>query len=288
MKVCKTCGEENTNDSLFCCNCGSAAFVFKEEVACPKCGASNVVTNEYCTECGCPLSSDATTGNDVATPRSDKFEVIMPDQPTQTAVTDNTDYTVIPSPETSKCPKCGAEVPITAIYCNHCGTNVTAQNIHKVVKRRLCPYCGKPNPMGSAYCGHCFGSLTGADITDMQVEYDTMPVGDYVVQQAVLCDLNGKNIVCPNCGTLNAADEDFCVNCGLKLAIEDSKKYCPNCGAENPSDSSFCSNCQWSFSGEQPDQIDKWKCPHCGNLNDRQDKFCTNCGTVQDSEVKHE
>ena len=40
MKVCKTCGEENTNDSLFCCNCGSAAFVFKEEVACPKCGAA--------------------------------------------------------------------------------------------------------------------------------------------------------------------------------------------------------------------------------------------------------
>ena len=284
MKVCKTCGEENTNDSLFCCNCGSSAFVFKEEVACPHCGASNSVTNEHCTNCGNLLSAD--NGAVVASQQSTgEIGTVTPSA--------GEGYTLVFQPETTKCPKCGHQVPVTAAFCNHCGTSVIALNNNKIIRCRVCPFCGKPNPMEAAYCKYCFGSLAEGELTEMQVTFEHSYCGDAVAQQAMANNLDGKNKICPNCGTLNDADEDFCVNCGLKLCVEDVKKYCPNCGAENPSDSSFCSNCQWSFTGELPDKIDNWVCPVCGNVNETEDTYCSNCGTAKqqpesNTEVKHE
>lgn len=288
MKVCKICGEENSNDSLFCCNCGSSAFLFKEEVACPHCGAPNVVKNEYCTNCGgliAAVDSDNSSQQSV-----DSIGAI---QPTDAHVAANGGYTLVASQDTVACPKCGKQVPITAVFCNHCGESVIALNNHKSVRRRICPTCGKPNPMEAAYCKHCFASLAEGELTDMQVTFEHSYCGDTVVQQAMLSNLDGKTKVCPNCGALNDPDEDFCVSCGLKLCVEDVKKYCPNCGAENPSDTNFCSNCQWSFSGQLPDQINNWKCPVCGSVNDQADLFCSDCGTAKqqsesNSEVKHE
>ena len=285
MKVCKSCGEENTNDSLYCCNCGASSFVFKEEVACPHCGAANAISNEHCTECGALLSADADNKTADISEQTPEIGLVVPsEQPLA-----ETDYTTLPTPETAKCPSCGAQVPVTAIYCNKCGANVAALHEHRIVRRRLCPFCGKPNPMEAGLCKHCFGSMEGGNVVEMQVEHVTSYVGDSAVMQTVLSDMDGQKQVCPNCGALNDPDEEFCDTCGLKLVVEDVKKYCPNCGAENPSDSKFCSNCQWSFTGEEPDKISKWKCPVCGNINDDEDKFCSNCSTPkQQSEGKSE
>lgn len=274
MKVCKSCGEENTNESLYCCNCGASNFVFKEEIACPHCGAANSVSNEHCTECGNLLSADVDKNSSVD--NSVQNREIGQIVPSDTPVTE-TDMTLLPQPETAACPGCGKQIPVTAIFCNNCGASVAALHEHRIVRRRLCPFCGTPNPMEATLCTHCFGSTDGGKVVEMQVEHEHTYVGDSAVFQTMLTDLDGKHKICPNCGALNDPDEDFCDGCGLKLVVEDVKKYCPNCGAENPSDSKFCANCQWSFTGEEPDKISKWKCPNCGNINDQSDNFCTNC-----------
>jgi len=45
---------------------------------------------------------------------------------------------------------------------------------------------------------------------------------------------------------------------------------CPECGSANPSDSNFCSNCGTS--------LGKVACPKCGTQNSAQARFCSNCG----------
>ncbi len=44
---------------------------------------------------------------------------------------------------------------------------------------------------------------------------------------------------CPNCGTLNEIDTNFCKNCGKKL----KQNNCPKCGYKLDNDAKFCSNC---------------------------------------------
>ena len=57
---------------------------------------------------------------------------------------------------------------------------------------------------------------------------------------------------CPNCGSQNAANQKFCVNCGTKLAVEAQKQKikCPDCGFQNDEGQRFCAGCGSSLSGE--------------------------------------
>ncbi|PKO02657.1 MAG: hypothetical protein CVU43_06745 [Chloroflexi bacterium HGW-Chloroflexi-5] len=45
---------------------------------------------------------------------------------------------------------------------------------------------------------------------------------------------------CPNCGTPNLDENDFCTQCGQNLR---SRTFCPKCGKENPSENSYCAKC---------------------------------------------
>ncbi len=274
MKVCKNCGEINPSDSLYCCSCGTTGFVFQEEVVCPHCGAINDKSFINCINCGNLLNSETVV--DLTNGTQEPF---AQDPSTLT----NTAYGGVPlaSTETAKCPTCGAVVPLTAIFCNKCGTSVANLHVHRVVTRKVCPHCGRPNPSQAAFCSYCFSSLANAKTSDMQLVHECQNLGDITVRQSYLEDSNGKNIVCPNCGSLNHPNEQFCVHCGLKLQIEAPKKYCPNCGEENPADSSFCQKCRWSFDGTEPDLIDKWVCSTCQHTNDKEDLFCSHCGTAK-------
>lgn len=272
MKVCKNCGEINTNDSLFCCNCGQSNFIIQEEVACPHCGALNDKSYSHCINCGNLISdSPAVTSRDGEgyTP----FPVNLKEMNDLV----DTGLSSVPS-EMARCPHCGALVPITAIFCQKCGVSVANLHAHRVVQRKVCPHCGSFNKLESNLCSFCFNSLLNADTEDLQVTHDSQNLGELVVRQVYLEGVSGKKLICPNCGTLNQPKEPFCVNCGLKLDVEEPKKYCPNCGAENPIDSAFCSKCRWSFEGDAPDKIEKWTCPFCDHVNDKEDLFCPNCG----------
>ena len=273
MKVCKHCGEINTNDTLYCDNCGQSNFIIQEEVACPHCGAINDKSFTHCINCGEELSERSVTqaiDNEGYTPAPVNLKDEM------SSVFD-TGLSSVPS-EMARCPHCGALVPITAIFCPKCGVTVANLHSHRVVQRKVCPHCGSLNKLEANYCSYCFNSLLNADTEELQVTHEAQSLGDLTVRQAYLEGITGKKLICANCGTLNEPTEPFCVNCGLKLEIEEPKKYGPNCGAENLIDSTYCAKCRWSYEGDNPNSIEKWTCTRCEHVNDEQDLFCSNCG----------
>lgn len=277
MKVCKHCGEINPSDSAFCCNCGNTNFIFQEELICPRCGAVNDKSFVYCIDCGSELVSPRQNASPAVVDYGDSDGYSAePVAAANDAVSVYGGAGVTPS-EMSKCPNCGAPVPLTAIFCNRCGTSVADLHEHRVVQRKVCPQCGRPNPLEANFCSYCFANLADADTEDMQVSHESQNLGEITVRQVMLESPNGKKLLCPNCGTLNDKTEDFCASCGLKLVAEEPKSYCPNCGAENSIDSVFCTKCRYSFTNEQPDSKDKWTC-ECGYANDNEDKFCSKCG----------
>ncbi len=275
MKVCKHCGEINPGDSAFCCNCGNTNFIYQEEVTCPRCGTINDKSFTFCIECG----EDLTQRRDNNAPVAVAYDA--DDTVEMTTVSNEVSNlyggaSVTPS-ETSKCPNCGAAVPLTSIFCNRCGTSVADLHEHRVVQRKVCPQCGRPNSLESHFCSYCFASLAEAETEDMQVVHDSQHLGEITVRQVMLESPNGKKLLCPNCGTLNDKAEEFCESCGLKLAMEEPKSYCPECGAENPIDSIFCTKCRHTFINEPSDSQDKWTC-ECGHANEKEDKYCSKCG----------
>ncbi|MCX4287480.1 MAG: zinc-ribbon domain-containing protein [Clostridia bacterium] len=276
MKVCKNCGEINTGDSAFCCNCGKTNFIFQEEIRCSHCGEVNDKSFAHCINCGEMLAIPADAGEYVAEVKQTEY------QDADLASVSNEvanlyGGSVTPS-ETAQCPKCGASIPLTAIFCNKCGTSVADLHARRVVQRKVCPHCGRVNTLESHYCSYCYCSLAEASTEELQVVHESQNLGEVVVRQAFLESPNEKKLICPNCGTLNNQEEPFCVNCGLKLEIDEPKTYCPNCGAENSVDSTFCTKCRWSFSNIEPDSVEKWTCKECGFSNEKDDKFCSHCG----------
>lgn len=275
MKVCKHCGEINLSDSAFCCNCGKDNFVFQEEQICPFCGVVNDKSFTFCISCGNDMTQ--TQEQSQTAVEGDSYVPVAVDVRQELSTGIPLASLNVPA-ETAKCPSCGCIVPLTAIFCPKCGASVASLHEHRVVQRRRCPHCGRPNALDAHMCSYCYSSLTQADTTEMQVVHNSEHLGEIVVRQTLLEDCYGKNVLCPNCGTLNQLDEAFCVSCGLKLVVEEPKKYCPDCGAEQPYDSGFCAVCGWSFEGAKPDGIEKWVCGNCQQPNDKQDTFCSNCG----------
>lgn len=277
MKVCKHCGEINLGDSAFCCNCGNTNFIFQEEIVCPHCGTVNDKSFAFCINCGGKMVTSDNTPTPAPTyVEADDYDV-RPATVTGEAVNlYGVGASMTPS-ETSKCPSCGASVPITSVFCNRCGASVADLHEHRVVQRKVCPQCGRPNSLESHYCSYCFTSLADAATEDMQVVHDTQHLGEVTVRQVMLQNPDGKKLLCPNCGALNDKGEDFCESCGLKLVIEEPKSYCPDCGAENPVDSMFCTKCRHPFGNAKPDSVDMWTCS-CGFANEKDDKYCSKCG----------
>ncbi len=273
MKVCKHCGEINPGDSAFCCNCGNTNFIFQEEVTCPNCGAVNDKSYAFCIDCGSSLTPPAQTSSAV---NAEAFYDVETSSVSR-EVADLYGGVMMTPSETSQCPSCGAAIALTAIFCDKCGTSVADLHEHRVVQRKVCPQCGRPNSLESHFCSYCFTSLAEADTEDMQVVHESRNLGEMSVRQVMLESPNGKKLVCPNCGTLNSREEEFCESCGLKLVIEEPKRYCPSCGAENSVDSAFCAKCRWSFTNAKPDAVDNWTC-ECGYSNEKEDKFCSRCG----------
>lgn len=64
-----------------------------------------------------------------------------------------------------KCPKCGAEVSETAIFCPDCGVTLTqTTEVSEEAVTLYCRKCGEKLPEGVAYCPNCGEPLKGVKL----------------------------------------------------------------------------------------------------------------------------
>lgn len=90
--------------------------------------------------------------------------------------------------------------------------------------------------------------------------------------------LNENNVCCSECGSLNNADNNYCLSCGHKLKKINKKsrnyrEFCPICCKPISSDDEYC-----GVYGHKIERNEKIKvCPICGEWN-CDERYCINCG----------
>lgn len=67
----------------------------------------------------------------------------------------------------------------------------------------------------------------------------------------------------------------FCVS----AAAAEEDWVCESCGTVNAAKNNFCSNC----GSARPEENREWTCPECGNENEAEFNFCVNCGAAKPS-----
>lgn len=298
--VCTVCGKKVRTESQFCSNCGASMVSFAKikaeaespdgkasvayDVVCPSCKAHLRAGTTTCDFCGQPIPVESLIQQEPAKDGSWDSDAVSLKQ-SLSELYDRKNERIIDTRETVFCPNCHSELAITTAFCPHCGTAVTQAVDHKVVIRKICSQCGTPNALTTPYCSYCFSSLADTEEQEFQLSFEDVLLSKGTVKRAVYQSNQSKKLlVCGNCGTLNNTDAEFCVKCGLKLAIEEPKNYCPACGAENDSDAVFCTICQFSFDGATPTAVEgRWLC-ECGQVNEKGDSYCYHCGKAKQPE----
>lgn len=108
-----------------------------------------------------------------------------------------------------RCEKCGAEVSVSAAFCNSCGAEmpiVIAPDVEATIK---CQSCGNNVKKGMRFCTSCGARMSAASDPVKKEESDNSARRKDAASHT--------EYTCPHCG--NAVDEGlaFCTECGAKL-----------------------------------------------------------------------
>ena len=201
-----------------------------------------------------------------------------------------------------KCENCGADVSISAAFCNSCGASMpkrvtVPQEDLNLVK---CSKCGNYVKKGTRFCSSCGHPMPQDEPIATNVQSDTSESN--VAQVEEVCKK------CPNCGFETSEDDIlFCKECGTKLVeitqndipddvpapndVRDTtqavKKF-PNCGFEtSEEDILFCRECGTKL-GDSLESEDNFDLPATNEVNEVSPniKRCSNCGfETSDSEA---
>lgn len=102
-----------------------------------------------------------------------------------------------------RCPKCGAEVPKEAAFCNFCGTPMPKNDFNEALADGVqCPRCGAIVKKGMRFCTSCG---------------QAMPSPENQTESAEAPEQEIKEKKCPKCGATVGNDSVFCAECGTKL-----------------------------------------------------------------------
>ena len=126
-----------------------------------------------------------------------------------------------------------------------------------------CPNCGTRNPGTRKNCASCGAAMPKDAKFELPAQQEL--VKDEAKIQAAQA---GPDVICPYCGTRNAATASSCKQCGGDLkgaqarfkggvlgAFDETKQpdvKCPNCGTMNPASALKCSNCGASLKRPEP------------------------------------
>ena len=110
--------------------------------------------------------------------------------------------------QTWVCPKCGAKVGATDLFCSGCGTSIeeiragAAAQAAASASGRTCSLCGAPLADDDMFCMTCGAKVEPVAAAPQVAEPEPAPAAP----------------VCPSCGAPIAADDKFCGGCGAKRA----------------------------------------------------------------------
>lgn len=126
-----------------------------------------------------------------------------------------------------------------------------------------CKNCGTRNPGTRKTCVSCGAAMDAGTNFDLPAQQQLI-ADDAKLKAAEV----GPDIICPYCGTRNAANATSCKQCGGDLkgakaraklgvlgAFDDSPQpevKCPNCGTMNPASALKCANCGASLKRPEP------------------------------------
>ncbi len=96
-----------------------------------------------------------------------------------------------------RCTECGAEMLLTARFCNICGAKAPEPPAGKM----RCPTCGKLLPEDAHFCNGCGNPVASVSYAPAATASAPAPAVK----------------VCPACGASVAAECSFCTGCGAKL-----------------------------------------------------------------------
>lgn len=134
------------------------------------------------------------------------------------------------------CVKCGTDISDSAKFCPRCGFKNTLSSTEEVALK-ICPQCGTENPASAKFCKTDGTPLTSQEIphkddklsekeefftTSKEVhspsvtESELHRVEEELHQKAASMDDN-EPVICPICGTINAAAAKFCKKDGTPL-----------------------------------------------------------------------
>ena len=123
----------------------------------------------------------------------------------------------------TKCPKCGADVPNDASFCNNCGCKI----IKETEGLKKCPKCGSNVSNNALFCVNC-----GFKIPKEPEGRRCSNCGKPLAENSMFCANCGTKVVqektkLPDTGT-EISLQNLCVKCHSILTEEDV--FCPECG----------------------------------------------------------
>lgn len=117
------------------------------------------------------------------------------------------------------CPNCKAELNGTPKFCLKCGARIEAPQLQSA--RKTCPQCGTENLPTAKFCkkdGYPFDSVAATQgATASPPPVVVAPVGSKVQEPATRPASSNNTVICPGCGTPNAATARFCKKDGYPL-----------------------------------------------------------------------
>ena len=223
IKICKACGAENSNGSLFCNICGAK---FEEEQPanigagrCSNCGAALTEGMKFCTSCGTPVPvSEPVHENPVY--EKPAYEEPAYEEPAYEE----------PAYEEPAYEEPAYEEPVYEAPSDETTYSELLPEENDIKEESLSD------------------NISVDDIVIEEPVLDDIEIGNIAIEEPEI--KAGSTIKCPYCGEVLSSDMRFCTSCGTKLESVEEKvvepvrqSFCTNCGSKIEPDALFCENC---------------------------------------------
>ena len=131
------------------------------------------------------------------------------------------------------CPECGCRLEEDVLFCGECGCRQPEEAVMPapVVEEVI------PEPVAEIIPEPVAEEPAVEEVIVPEPVVEEIPV---VVEDAMV----PAERFCPECGSVNAAEDRFCQNCGFDMEPPVQQKvFCSQCGQENAPGDKFCMNC---------------------------------------------